>query len=80
MEEKEFLKKLDFADSIEDTDTKISYLNSLQTEFGKIQEQDINLFEDRIHNVSIKLNNLDSAYLDYIIKTKIFLAQLEKSK
>ena len=84
MKENDYLEKLAFADSIEDVDQRLDYLNSLQTDFNKIKEQDIDLskipFEDRIKNVSLKLDNLDSAYFDYAIKTKIFLASLEKSK
>ena len=83
MEEKDYFEKLELADSIEDIDEKINYLNSLQLDFSKIKENDINLsrmpFEDRLHNVTIRLNNLDIAYFDYALKTKIFLASLEKS-
>lgn len=84
MIEKDYFEKLDFADSIEDVDERIIYLNSLQSDFNKIKEQDVDLskvpFEDRIHNISLRLNNLDNAYFDYALKTKIFLATLEKSK
>ncbi len=83
MEEKDYFEKLALADSIEDIDEKINYLNSLQLAFSKLKEQDIDLskipFEDRLNNVSIRLNNLDIAYFDYALKTKIFLASLEKS-
>ncbi len=82
MEEKDYFEKLALADSIEDIDEKINYLNSLQLDFSKIKEQDIDLsripFEDRLHNISLRLNNLDIAYFDYALKTKIFLASLEK--
>jgi len=84
MKENDYFEKLAFADSIEDVDQKLDYLNSLQSDFNKIKEQDIDLskvrFEDRIKNVSLRLENLDYAYFDYAIKTKIFLASLEKSK
>ena len=84
MKEKDYFDKLTFADSIEDVDQKLFYLNSLQADFNKIKEQDVNLskipFEDRIKNVSMRLDNLDNAYFDYALKTKIFLASLEKSK
>ncbi|MEJ2617091.1 MAG: hypothetical protein P8Z35_19215 [Ignavibacteriaceae bacterium] len=84
MKEKDYFEKLAFADSIEDVDKKLDYLNSLQTDFNKIKEQDIDLskipFEDRIKNVSLRLENLDYAYFDYAIKTKIFLASLERSE
>jgi hypothetical protein len=82
MEEKDFLEKLTRADSITNVDERINYLNSIQTDFSKIKEHDINLsklsFEDRHHNVSLRLENLDNAYFDYVLKTKIFLASLEK--
>ena len=84
MKEKDYFDKLTFADSIEDVDQKLFYLNSLQADFNKIKEQDVNLskipFKDRIKNVSMRLDNLDNAYFDYALKTKIFLASLEKSK
>jgi hypothetical protein len=84
MEEKDFLEKLTYADSITNIDERINYLNSIQTDFSKIKEQDINLsklsFEDRKNNVSLRLANLDNAYFDYVLRTKIFLASLEKSE
>lgn len=84
MKENDYFDKLAFADSIEDIDKKLNYLNSLQADFNKIKEQDIDLskipFEDRIQNVSLRLENLDNAYFDYALKTKIFLASLQKSK
>ncbi len=83
-EEKNYFQKLTFADSIENVDEKINYLNSLQADLNKIKEQDIDLskipFEDRIRNISLRLDNLDIAYFDYALKTKIFLTSLEKSK
>ena len=79
-----YFQKLTFADSIEDIDEKINYLNSLQEDLDKIKEQDINLsrvpFEDRFRNVSMRLENLDIAYFDYALKTKIFLTSLEKTR
>jgi hypothetical protein len=84
MKEKDYFDKLAFADSIDDIEQRLTYLNSLQADFNKIKEQDIDLskipFEDRIKNVSLRLENLDNAYFDYAIKTKIFLASLQKSK
>ncbi len=84
MKDKNYFKKLAFADSIEDANKKLDYLNSLQSDFNKLKEQDIDLskipFEDRIKNVSFRLENLDSAYFDYALKTKIFLASLDRSK
>lgn len=84
MKEKDYFEKLAFADSIEDAEKKLAYLTSLQLDFNKIKEQDIDLskipFEDRISNVSLRLENLDYAYFDYALKTKIFLASLDKSE
>lgn len=84
MKEKDYFEKLAFADSIKDVDKKFEYLNSLQSDFNKIKEQDIDLskipFEDRIQNVSLRLENVDYAYFDYALKTKIFLASLERSE
>jgi len=84
MKEKDYFEKLAFADSIKDVDKKFEYLNSLQSDFNKIKEQDIDLskipFEDRIQNISLRLENLDYAYFDYALKTKIFLASLERSE
>ena len=83
-EERNYFQKLTFADSIENVDEKINYLNSLQADLNKIKEQDINLsrvpFEDRFRNVSMRLENLDIAYFDYALKTKIFLTSLEKTR
>ena len=84
MKEKDYFEKLAFADSIKVVDKKFEYLNSLQSDFNKIKEQDIDLskipFEDRIQNVSLRLENVDYAYFDYALKTKIFLASLERSE
>jgi hypothetical protein len=84
MKENDYFAKLAFADSIENAEKKLAYLNSLQMDFNKIKEQDIDLskipFEDRISNVSLRLENLDYAYFDYALKTKIFLASLDKSE
>lgn len=83
-EERNYFQKLTFADSIENVDERINYLNSLQADLDKIKEQDIDLskipFKDRIQNISLRLDNLDIAYFDYALKTKIFLTSLEKSK
>ncbi|MFZ0453735.1 MAG: hypothetical protein WCE54_09970 [Ignavibacteriaceae bacterium] len=84
MKENDYFEKLSFADTIEDAEKKLAYLNTLQIDFNKIKEQDIDLskipFEDRISNVSLRLENLDYAYFDYALKTKIFLASLDKSE
>ena len=84
MKENDYFNKLAIADSIENIDQKLDYLNSLQSDFNKIKEQDINLskvsFEDRIKNISLRLENLDNAYFDYALKTKIFLASMQKSQ
>ncbi len=84
MKENDYFEKLSFADSIENVEEKLNYLNSLQSDFNKIKEQDIDLskipFEDRIKNVSLRLENLDNAYFDYALKTQIFLASLKKSE